>query len=161
MNWLDKLPQDVVPIRTILSLLLYTGMRPKTIFSISEKNFNISDFTITFIESKTYKPRTVKLNKAQFFECYNFFVRYGNVRSLYNSVKAIRRASKEYLSTLPKLQQALSSLYTLRYIYIAHLISDGWSVKRIQKHLNHTSEETTKEYIKKAEELLKLIKEGD
>ena len=159
INALDVIMDE--PIIVLVHLLAVTGMRPKTLFSLDLFSFNREENTIEFVESKTFKYRRVKLTSRQFQEFRNFFHKWGSVNNIYKSVRAIRRASKKYLKSIPALQGHLNQLYQFRYFYIYSLVEQGWTVFEIQKHLGHKEISVTQQYVNTAISIFKNIQKGE
>lgn len=138
---------------TITNLVLATGIRSRNVREVKVNDLNISNRTLYLRDTKNHKPQTIYLSQ----NITNILVEWLKLTGFRGEVPLFPTVYGEEL-TLHVLKQAFcdyaqrrgvkTSLHILRHTYARDLVKADVNPVIIKELLNHSSLQTTQQYIK-------------
>ena len=123
-------------IKNVILICLMTGARIRE--AINLKGSQLSEYKITFIETKGRKNRTVPISKSFYHQ-----IKTGESGNLFNcSYERLHNRIKTCITSLPKGQ----ATHVLRHTFAAHFMMNGGNILVLQQILGHREIKQTMAY---------------
>ena len=136
-----------MPAKTAARVLAETGMRPKTILNLKNRNLNYKTCNLEFRECKTHNLRVVKISRDLSIELTRFFKTFKRFHYCFHNTDQLRKALLKYIPRVNIPKPHLNKLYTFRYLYIYNALKKGRSPEDIRLDLGHSDVYYTNNYI--------------
>jgi len=136
-----------LPAITASRVLYETGMRPKTLFSLKNRQLDYRTGVLKFVEAKTQTARTVKISRELSILLTKFFKTYHRFQKCFRNTDRLRKALASRIPRIDIQKPHLNKLYLFRYLYIYNAIKSGRSPEDVRLDLGHSDIVYTNNYI--------------
>lgn len=163
---LDYFEKEILPVtdcifknplkaKTILSFMLYTGMRKQELLTIKRKDINLENRTVKIYSSKSNKEEEKPFSKKLIPLLKTYFISEQETINAFN----ITKNSVDYLFKALKVYFKDINLHPhiLRHSISTHLYEKGASLEFIKDFLGHKNIETTVRYLGKTNRATKQL----